>query len=451
MPELSDYQEEINQLLKSRYPSRPEFHQAVKSVSSSVLKHICETSDDIDRSVRVLKYLIEPDRIVNFRVAWQDDDNCKQFNRGFRVQHNNSLGPYKGGLRFGSDVNVSVLQFLGFEQTFKNALTGLPMGGAKGGADFDPRERSEGEIERFCRAFMGQLARYIGTDQDIPAGDIGVGAQEIAYMFDEHKNLTGEFSGVLTGKDPVFGGSCFREEATGYGCVYFAEEALEAQGDKLAGKRCLISGAGNVSLHAAEKLLDCDAQVISLSSRAGFLHFEEGLDKEQLESIKQHRKSRGSLESLAEKEGWEFSAEQKPWGLEADLAFPCATQNELELADAEQLVEQGCNFVFEGANMPCTEDAISHFQENGVVFGPSKAVNAGGVAVSGIEISQNRSGQYLSSKEVEAELKRIMQKIHSVCCKHGKRENGDIIDYKLGSSIAAFEELSNAASLYGVN
>lgn len=450
MSDLSIHQETIQSLLEHRYPDLPEFHQAVKSVSDVVLAYICEHSEDIESSVRILKYLIEPDRIVNFRIAWLDDQNRKQFNRGYRVQYNNALGPYKGGLRLGRDVNLSVLQFLGFEQTFKNALTGLPMGGAKGGADFDPRDRSDGEIERFCRAFMAQLRHYIGPDKDIPAGDIGVGVKEIAFLFDEYKSLTGEFSGVLTGKDPVFGGSCFREEATGYGCVYFAEDALDRQGEKLAGKKCVISGAGNVSLHVAEKLLDHDAQILSLSERSGFVHFRDGLSDDLLAEIKCHKSNRGSLESLAKEKDWDFHAGEKPWGVEADLAFPCATQNEIQEEDAAQLANNGCGFLFEGANMPCTEGALAHLEEQGVIVAPSKAVNAGGVAVSGIEISQNRSGQYLDSGEVEKELKSIMAKIHSACCEYGERVGGESIDYKAGASIAAFVELAKASSLYGV-
>ena len=432
--------------LHARYPHMPEFHQAVRDVSEDIIPYINE--QDSEQLYRALRYLMEPDQIVTFRIAWEDDDNRMQYNRGYRVQFSNALGPYKGGLRLDPQLDLSVLYFLGFEQTFKNSLTGLPMGGAKGGADFDPRGKSEAEIQRFCRAFMTQLARHIGPDIDVPAGDIGVSTREIAYLFDQYRAITGEFSAVLTGKSPVFGGSCFREEATGYGCVYFAEQVMARKDSSLEGKTCAISGAGNVALHTAEKLLDYGAKVISLSDRQGFVHFEKGLTAEQLATIKQHRESRGDLKSLAKQQGWKFQKDAKPWSLETDLAFACATQNELDEEDAKQLVKHGCEAVFEGANMPCTSEAVNYLRNAGVTLAPSKAVNAGGVAVSGLEISQNRIRFAWQADEVEQELKSIMQTIHDTCVEFGTTHQQ--VDYKKGANIAAFVKLAKAIELYGL-
>ena len=433
--------------LQARYPHMPEFHQAVRDVSEDIIPFI--NAQDSDSLYRALHYLIEPDQIVSFRVTWEDDQNRMQFNRGYRVQFSNALGPYKGGLRLDPQLDLSVLCFLGFEQTFKNSLTGLPMGGAKGGADFDPRGKSEAEIQRFCRAFMTQLARHIGPDTDVPAGDIGVGTREIAYLFDQYRTITGQFSGVLTGKAPVFGGSCFREEATGYGVVYFADQVLAHKDSSLDGKTCAISGAGNVALHTAEKLLDYGAKVISLSDRQGFAHFEKGLTSEQLDTIKQHRDERGDLQSLAEQQGWSYHQDAKPWSLETDLAFACATQNELDIEDAKQLVKHDCEAVFEGANMPCTSEAVDCLRDAGVILAPSKAVNAGGVAVSGLEISQNRVRMPWKADEVDQELKSIMQSIHEACVEYGASK--DQVDYKKGANIAAFVKLAEAIELYGLS
>jgi glutamate dehydrogenase (NADP+) len=432
--------------VRSRFPHMPEYHQAVRDVCEDIVPFLAELGSDDGRAA--LRYLIEPDQVIAFRVAWQDDDNRVCHNRGYRVQFNNALGPYKGGLRFSADLDLSVLHFLAFEQTFKNSLTGLPMGGAKGGSDFDPREKSPSEIQRFCRAFMTQLARHIGPDTDVPAGDMGVGTREIAYMFDQYRTMTGRFSGVLTGKDPVFGGSCFREEATGYGCVYFAERALQRRDQALEGKRCAVSGSGNVALHTAEKLIESGARVLSLSDRGGTLHFSDGLTEEQLSRVKQHKATRGALDTLAEDKQWEFKKDTKPWSLEADLAFSCATQNELDAEDAEALVGHGVEAVFEGANMPCTAEAVSRMRSADVIFAPSKAVNAGGVAVSGLEITQNRSRLPWDGQEVDEKLKTIMSNIHDACVEHG--ESADGIDYKKGANIAAYVELSKAIELYGL-
>ncbi|MGD9386341.1 MAG: NADP-specific glutamate dehydrogenase [Thioalkalispiraceae bacterium] len=432
--------------LQARYPRMPEFHQSVRDVSEDIMPYVNEQKSE--SLYQALHYLTEPDQVVSFRVNWQDDNNRMQFNRGYRVQFSNALGPYKGGLRLDPKLNLSVLYFLGFEQTFKNSLTGLPMGGAKGGADFDPHGKSEAEIQRFCRAFMTQLARHIGPETDVPAGDIGVSTREIAYLFDQYRTITGKFSGVLTGKAPVFGGSCFREEATGYGCVYFAEQVLAHKDAGLADQTCAISGAGNVALYTAEKLIELGAKVITLSDRQGVAHFAQGLTQEQLSQIRQHRYQRGTLKSLSKQEGWQFHARAKPWSLETDLAFACATQNELELADAKQLVKNSCQAVFEGANMPCTSEAVDYLREASITLAPSKAVNAGGVAVSGLEISQNNLRMPWQADEVEQELQRIMRNIHESCVEHGTTQAG--VDYKQGANIAAFLKLSEAIELYGL-
>lgn len=448
---MNDKKLSVDDFVKSihrDYPHMDEFHQAVHDVSEDIIPFINTNKNYANNGYHILKYLTQPDQVIDFRVNWKDDKNRVQFNRGYRVQFNNAIGPYKGGLRFHPNLNLSTLYFLGFEQTFKNSLTGLPMGGAKGGANFDPHGKSEAEIERFCRAFMTQLARYIGPDTDVPAGDIGVSTQEIAYLFHQYKTITGKFSGVLTGKAPVFGGSCFREEATGYGCVYFAEQVLAQQKEELDGKSCTISGAGNVALHTAEKLLEYGAKIASLSSVNGFVHFKEGLKDEQLAAIKQQRKGRGDLKSLAEREGWDFYSDKKPWSLKTGLAFACATQNELSKKDAEALVKNGCKAVFEGANMPCTAKAVKSLRKAGVILAPSKAVNAGGVAVSGLEISQNRTRMPWSSDEVDQELKKIMHNIHDTCIEFGK--TGTTVEYKKGANISAFIQLSKVLGLYGL-
>lgn len=449
---MKNYKDRIDKLLEENYGHMGEFHQAVHDVSEDVLSYIATKDQDTEHLFRVLMFLIEPDRQITFRVTWHDDNNRTQINRGFRVQHSNALGPYKGGLRLSDNVNLSVLQFLGFEQTFKNALTGLPMGGAKGGADFDPRGKTDGEIERFCRAFMTQLSRYIGVEKDIPAGDMGVGVREIGYMFDQYKSVTGNFSGVITGKAPVFGGSCIREEATGYGCVYFAEQVIQHDDRKLAGMRCAISGAGNVSLFTAEKLLRKDANVISLSDRSGFIYFKDGLTLDQLDAVKAYKKEKGSLEELADERDWKFIGNgAKPWCLNGDVAFACATQNEIEEVDACKLVDGGYKYLFEGANMPCTSAAVKRIQKSGITLGPSKAVNAGGVAVSGLEISQNQTRRYWDADKVDDELQQIMIRIFETCRNNGSSIDSDKINYKAGANIASFKELANALYYFGVN
>jgi glutamate dehydrogenase (NADP+) len=430
-----------------RHPHMPEFHQAMADVAEDVIPHINARRNE--NEARILRYLSSPDRVISFRVTWQDDDNRMRFNQGFRVQYSNAMGVYKGGLRFHPGVDASVLHFLAFEQTLKNSLTGLPMGGAKGGADFDPKGRSDAEIRRFCQAFMIQLARHIGPDIDVPAGDIGVGIREIAWMFDQYRTVTGHFSGVLTGKHPTFGGSCFREEATGYGCVYLAQEVMKKRGDGLEGKSCALSGAGNVALHTARKLIDCDAKVITLSDSDGFVRFPEGIGRETLEQIADHKAQRGRLEALAGEEGWEFHSGEKPWSVPADLAFPCATQNELKESDARCLVENGCDAVFEAANMPCTSAASRVLRGAEVILVPSKAVNAGGVAVSGMEISQNRMRLRWPVERVDEELRKVMTDIHEACLEFGEDSRG--VDYKRGANIAGFSRLAQVIDYYGVS
>jgi glutamate dehydrogenase (NADP+) len=447
MTNKQDFLESVKDILELRYPTMPEFHQAVLETAGDVGNFLCSTEGS-NVSESVFLHLMEPDRVVNFRVVWLDDNNRRVSNRGYRVQFSNALGPYKGGLRFSGSLTPSVLHFLGFEQIFKNSLTGLPLGGAKGGADFDPTDRTDGEIERFCRAFMGQLARHIGPDKDVPAGDIGVGTKEIAILFDEYRSLTGIFHGAITGKDPVFGGSLIREEATGYGCIYFAEEMLKRHGDKLAGKRCVVSGAGNVSLHAASKLLELDAQVVSLSDRSGTVEFPDGLSNDELDKVSKHKAGRGSLKELAKDANWKFNAGSKPWAISGDLAFACATQNEIEEQDAESLIAGDCSYLVEGANMPCTSAASARLEEAGVVVAPAKAANAGGVAVSGLEIVQNRTAYAWDGDKVEDELRRIMQTIHADCVAATGEPDAARVNYRFGANVASFKKLARATCMF---
>lgn len=433
------------QRLESNYPHRAQFIQSVEEVGRDVSDYIKQKNNDT--YWKAFELLTEPDRIIQFRVDWEDDGGNFHINRGYRVQFNNTLGPYKGGLRFSKNTAVDELLFLGFEQTFKNALTGLPMGGAKGGADFDPREKSESEIRRFCQAFMTQLSHHIGPDKDIPAGDIGVGTREIGYMFQQYKVMSNQFRGVLTGKDPVFGGSCIREEATGYGCVYFASHMMKHVDKDLQGMRCAISGAGNVALFTAKKLIELGAKVVSLSNSKGTCYFESGMTEKQLDSIIEARQNRQRIEDIDSLKE-QFEQGKKPWSLNADIAFPCATQNELDEEDASNLVTNGYIAVVEGANMPCSNDAIKVLDDNEIIMGPSKAVNAGGVAVSGLEISQNRSRLSWDASKVDDMLKDIMNSIHGTCVKYGGKNN--VVHYRKGANIAAFEKLSHALQYSGM-
>ena len=431
-----------------RNPHQPEFAQAVRELVEAVMPVVRDTA--AYRDERVLERLTEPDRLISFRVAWEDDQGGVQVNRGYRVQFNNALGPYKGGLRFHPSVNESILKFLGFEQTYKNALTGLPMGGGKGGSDFDPKGRSDREVMRFCRAFMAELHRHIAVDTDVPAGDIGVGAREIGYLFGEYKRLTNTFTGVLTGKGLAYGGSLLRKEATGYGAVYFAREMLEHAGDSLEGKTCLVSGSGNVAIYTVEKLLQSGARVVSLSDSAGTVHDADGITMEKLAYVQDLKEvRRGRIEEYAERFGAQYRAGERPWGIPADAAFPSATQNELEDADAKTLLDNGCRLVVEGANMPVRPDAAHRFLAGGALYAPGKASNAGGVAVSGLEITQNQQRLPWTGEEVDDRLQKIMRSIHDQCVEHGSGGPGPV-DYLRGANVAGFVRVADAVLAQGV-
>ncbi|SDS67775.1 glutamate dehydrogenase (NADP) [Halopseudomonas litoralis] len=434
--------------LKLRDPEQPEFHQAAEEVLSTLWPFLQEHPKYLKAGI--IERLIEPERVIMFRVPWMDDNGQVHVNRGFRVQMNSAIGPYKGGLRFHPSVNLGVLKFLAFEQVFKNALTTLPMGGGKGGSDFDPKGKSDAEVMRFCQSFMTELSRHIGENLDIPAGDIGVGAREIGYMYGQYKRLRNEFTSVLTGKGLTYGGSLIRPEATGYGAVYFAEEMLQERGLSLEGQRIALSGSGNVAQYAALKAMDLGAMVISISDSGGTLYFSEGMTAEQwhhLMELKNER--RGRLVEMASQFNLEFLAKRTPWHLACDIALPCATQNELNGDDARTLIANGCHSVVEGANMPSTLEAIDVFLENRILFAPGKAANAGGVAVSGLEMSQNAMRMQWTDGEVDTKLHAIMQSIHSACERYGKEEDG-YINYVKGSNIAGFVKVADAMLAQGV-
>lgn len=433
--------------LMERNPNQPEFHQAVKEVVETI-------EPFLENNPRYLKYNIleritEPDRVFQFKVTWEDDKGNICVNKGYRIQFTNAIGPYKGGLRFHPSVNLSILKFLAFEQIFKNSLTTLPMGGGKGGSDFDPKGKSDMEVMRFCQAFMTELSKYIGPDTDVPAGDIGVGGREIGYLFGQYKKLKSEFSGILTGKGMEFGGSLIRPEATGYGCVYFTNFMLEHNNLKIKGKRALVSGSGNVAQYTIEKLIELGATVHTVSDSSGYVYDAEGIDTEKLEYIKELKNvKRGRIEEFAKKFGLEFFVGERPWSQACDLAFPSATQNEIDRADAETLVKNGCIAVGEGANMPSTLEAIDYFIENKVLFGPAKAANAGGVATSGLEMSQNSLRYNWSREQVDLKLKTIMQDIHEQCVAHGTT-NG-VVNYVAGANIAGFKKVADAIIAQGL-
>jgi glutamate dehydrogenase (NADP+) len=433
--------------LIKRNPYQTEFHQAVKEVAEAVIPYINENPKYL--RWRILERMTEPDRIIIFRVCWEDDEGNIRVNRGFRVQFNNAIGPYKGGLRFAPDVNLSILKFLGFEQTFKNSLTTLPMGAGKGGADFNPKGKSEAEVMRFCQAFMIELSKHIGEHRDIPAGDIGVGAREISFMFGQYKRLCNEFTGVLTGKALEFGGSLIRKEATGYGCAYFMKDMLEHRGDSLKGKTCIISGSGNVAMYTAEKLLHLGAKVVTMSDSSGFIYDPDGLNEEKLAFIIDLKTfKRGRIEEYAEKFKCDYYPEKKPWGIQCDLAFPCATQNEISADEARVILKNGCIGVSEGANMPTEPEAIKLFQEAQILFAPGKASNAGGVAVSGLEMTQNSIRMAWTREELDKKLQEIMNKIHMQCVCFGTE--GNYINYVKGANLAGFKKVADAMLAYGV-
>lgn len=445
------YDHEIEQFicgLERRNPGEPEFHQAVREVVDTLMPFVMENPKY--QKAQILERLTEPDRVIIFRVTWEDDEGNIRVNRAWRVQFNNSIGPYKGGLRFHRDVTLSVLKFLGFEQTFKNSLTGLPMGGAKGGSNFNPKGKSNSEVMRFCHSLMIELHRHIGEDTDVPAGDIGVGAREISYLFGQYKRLCNRFSGILTGKGLAFGGSLVRTEATGYGVVYFTQNMLAQKGDGIKGKTATVSGSGNVALHCIEKLNHLGAKVVTASDSGGFIHDPDGIDEEKLVWLKDLKeKRRGRIREYAEKyPAAEFHKKKRPWQVPCELAFPCATQNELNKEDAEALVSNGVIAVAEGANMPTELDAVNVFQQAKIAFGPAKAANAGGVAVSGLEQSQNALRISWSHEEVDGRLKEIMDRIHKQCVTYGGG-NDNFVDYVKGANLAGFVKVAEAMLAYG--
>ncbi len=426
-----------------------EFHQAVREVAESVMPVVLATP--AYRKARILERMVEPERVVLFRVAWMDDHGEVQVNRGFRVQMNSAIGPYKGGLRFHPTVTLGVLKFLAFEQVFKNSLTTLPMGGGKGGSDFDPKGKSDNEVMRFCQAFMTELFRHIGADTDVPAGDIGVGGREIGFLFGQYKKLANRFTGVLTGKGLEYGGSLIRPEATGYGAVYFAQEMLATRGDSAEGKVAAVSGSGNVAQYTIEKLLQLGAKPISVSDSGGTVVDEAGIDEEKLRWIMDLKNvRRGRISEYAEKfKGAKYHAGKRPWGVKCDLAFPSATQNEIDGADAAELVKNGCICVAEGANMPTTPEGVDVFLEGKILYGPGKAANAGGVATSGLEMAQNATHLRWPREEVDSRLHQIMVSIHQNCVKYGTDEKG-FVNYVRGANIAGFVKVADAMIQQGL-
>ncbi|MCL4109305.1 UNVERIFIED_CONTAM: hypothetical protein GTU68_019733 [Idotea baltica] len=432
--------------LEKRNPGQTEFHEAVKEVAADVLPFINDNDDY--QSECLLERLTEPDRVISFRVSWKDDEGNVRANRAWRVQFCNAIGPYKGGMRFHPTVTESVLKFLGFEQTFKNSLTGLPMGGGKGGSNFNPKGKSDDEVMRFCQSLMSELHHYIGPDTDVPAGDIGVGAREVGYLFGQYRRLTHTFTGAMTGKGTSFGGSAGRTEATGHGAVYFMREMLKNQNDDLDGKTAIVSGSGNVALYCLDKLIHLGAKPVTASDSSGFIHDPDGINAEKLEWLKNLKeKRRGRIKEYAEEFGCDFH-EGTPWDISGDIAFPCATQNELHKDDAETLVKNGLIALAEGANMPCTADAQHALREN-TLYAPGKASNAGGVGVSGLEQSQNALRVYWSAEEVDEKLQGIMKSIHEKCQKYGERDDGKI-DYVKGANIGGFVKVADALLQCGV-
>jgi glutamate dehydrogenase (NADP+) len=433
--------------LEKRNPGEPEFHQAVREVTESLMPYILDHPEY--KQAQILERLTEPDRIVIFRVTWEDDEGNFRANRAWRVQFNNSIGPYKGGMRFHPSVTQSVLKFLGFEQIFKNSLTGLPMGGAKGGSNFNPKGKSDREVMRFCQSLMVELHRHIGEDTDIPAGDIGVGGREISFLFGQYKRLANRFVGTLTGKGLAFGGSLVRTEATGYGCVYFCQNMLNRVGDSMEGKTVAVSGSGNVAIYATEKATELGATVVTLSDSGGFIHDPDGIDAEKLAYIKDLKEvKRGRISAYADKySAASFHADTRPWGVPVDVALPCATQNEVNLEEAKILISNGVKAVAEGANMPTELEGAYAFRAAGTLFGPAKAANAGGVAVSGLEQSQNALRLSWTHEEVEAKLHTIMKEIHDKCVEYG--DKGDRVDYIDGANLAGFAKIAEAMLAYG--
>ncbi len=435
--------------VKALNPNEPEFLQAVHEVAETVIPFI--EANPKYKGKMLLERMVEPERTFIFRVPWIDDQGNTQINRGFRVQFNSAIGPYKGGLRFHPTVNLSILKFLGFEQVFKNSLTTLPMGGGKGGSNFNPKGKSDNEVMRFCQSFMTELQKHIGANTDVPAGDIGVGGREIGYLFGQYKRLRDEFTGVLTGKGMAYGGSLVRPEATGYGAVYFAENMLKTKGEDFKGKVVAISGSGNVAQYATEKATQLGAKVVTLSDSSGYIYDEAGIDAEKLAFVMELKNvKRGRIHEYAEKyPSAKFFKGERPWSVKCDIAMPCATQNELELNNVKKLIENGVLAVAEGANMPTTPEAIEAFQSAKVLFSPGKASNAGGVATSGLEMSQNSLRYNWTREEVDQKLHGIMNSIHEQCVKYGTKEDGHV-DYVLGANVAGFVKVADAMLAQGI-
>ena len=439
---------EVLETLKRRFPNEPEYLQAVTEVLETI-EEVYNQHPEFERA-NLIERLCIPDRIIQFRVSWADDKGNIHTNMGYRVQHNNVIGPYKGGIRFHRSVNLSILKFLAFEQTFKNSLTTLPMGGAKGGSDFSPRGKSNAEVMRFCQAFMNELYRHIGPNEDIPAGDIGVGGREVGYMFGQYKKLTHQFAGILTGKGKEFGGSDIRPEATGYGNIYFLENMLKTRNMSLEGKTVLVSGSGNVAQYTVEKLLDLGAKPVTLSDSDGYIYDPDGIDKEKLAFVMELKNiERGRIKEYAEHYGVKYVEGGRPWGEKADIATPCATQNEIDKNDAIALINNGVIAISEGANMPSTPEAIKVFQDAKILYAPGKASNAGGVAVSGLEMTQNSERLNWTREEVDEKLHRIMNDIHENCVKYGTEEDG-YINYVKGANIAGFLKVAKAMMAQGI-
>lgn len=439
--------EDFMATIKAKNPGEQEFHQAVREVAESLIPFIEENPQY--KESKVLERIAEPERIIIFRVPWQDDKGKIQINRGFRIEMNSAIGPYKGGLRFHPTVNLGILKFLAFEQVFKNSLTTLPMGGGKGGSDFDPKGKSDNEVMHFCQSFMSELYRHIGPNTDVPAGDIGVGGREIGYLFGQYKRLRNEFTGVLTGKSPNWGGSLIRPEATGYGATYMAEEMMKTKNESFKGKTVAISGSGNVAQFATQKVTELGGKVVTLSDSSGFIHDTNGIDKEKLEYVMYLKNvKRGRMKEYADKYGVDYHEGVRPWSVKCDIALPCATENEINEEEAKTLVSNGCTVVSEGANMPCTPEAMHVFQDNRVLYGPGKAANAGGVAVSGLEMTQNSMRLPWTRDEVDSRLQKIMQNIHQTCVNFGKREDGTI-DYVKGSNIGGFVKVADSMIAQG--
>jgi len=434
--------------LTKKNPHEPEFLQAAHDVADSIVPFI-ETHSKY-KKYKILERIAEPERVVIFQVPWLNDKGEIEINRGYRVQMSSAIGPFKGGLRFHPSVTLSILKFLAFEQVFKNSLTGLPMGGGKGGSDFDSKGKSDNEVMKFCQSFMTELYRHIGSNIDIPAGDIGVGGREIGYLFGQYKRITGRFTGMLTGKGSEFGGSLIRPEATGYGLVYFAEEMLQTRGQSLKDKTITMSGSGNVSLYTVEKCIEVGAKVVTISDSEGFVYDPEGIDRNKLDFICELKNQRrGRISEYAKEFGLEFFAGERPWKIPCDIAFPNATQNELDGDDARSLIENGCFCVAEGANMPSTTEAIHEFNHAKILYGPGKAANAGGVSVSGLEMSQNSLRLSWTRSEVDTKLKQIMKNIHQKCVQYGKGKDG-YINYEDGANIAGFVKVADAMIAQGV-